>query len=294
MNSFPYLFHKTRVFLEMIKFEHSIFALPFAYLGLILAEGGWPRGPIFFWVTVAMVSFRTMGMSLNRLIDRSIDARNPRTANRALPAGTLKSSFVWGITLTAWLLFEWSAYQLNPLCFKLSWIPVALAFLYPWMKRFTWLSHFVLGTILGIAPYGAWLASQGMFAWTPALLAVGVTAWVAGFDIIYAFQDFEFDRQSHLYSLPARFGIPLSLKVTQILHGVAVVAWFSAGMMVQMGWIYLGGLVFVAFCLIRESRLMAAHGLNKIQEAFFQMNVLVSLSLFLAVVCDVWVRRFFS
>jgi hypothetical protein len=144
----------THVFLEMIKFEHSIFALPFAYLGLILAEGGWPRLSLFIWVTLAMVSFRTMGMALNRLIDAEIDARNPRTKNRALPTGKLKSPFVWAVTFLAFVLFEFFAWKLGPICFQLSPIPVILAWVYPFAKRFTWLSHFVLGIILGIAPYG--------------------------------------------------------------------------------------------------------------------------------------------
>jgi len=193
MASIKRLTQKTAVFLEMIKFEHSIFALPFAYLGLVLGEGGWPRWNLFLWVTVAMVSFRTMAMALNRIIDIEIDRDNPRTESRALPKGRLNIPFVWLASLVSFVIFEFSAYRLGPLCLALSPIPVALAWLYPWTKRFTWFSHLILGIILGIAPYGAWLASRDAFSWVPGFLFLGVATWVAGFDIIYALQDQDFD-----------------------------------------------------------------------------------------------------
>jgi len=280
------LTRKIAVFLEMIKFEHSIFALPFAYLGLILAEGGWPRLHLFVWVTVAMVSFRTMGMALNRLIDQNIDTDNPRTRERALPARKLNRGFVWSATIFSFLIFEWSAYLLNPLCFLLSPIPVFLAFLYPWTKRFTWFSHLVLGMILGIAPYGAWVASRGEFSWIPGFLTVGIATWVCGFDIIYALQDEAFDKKRGLFSFPARFGFETSLIATRFLHVFTLAAWVAVGIVAQLGIAYYLGLVVVMFFLLREHWLIRSFGLQKIGESFFTMNAVVSVAVFLAVVID--------
>jgi len=270
----------------MIKFEHSIFALPFAYLGLILAEGGLPSISLFLGVTLAMISFRTMAMALNRLIDRAIDAANPRTALRALPAGKLKASSVWTAAAISFLIYEAAARSLGPLCFRLSLIPVFFAALYPWTKRFTWLSHFVLGMILGAAPYGAWIASRRGFSWVPGLLMLGVTAWVAGFDMIYALQDSDFDRRKGLYSFPARFGRVATLALTRLLHGAALVAWLLAGRAAQLGFIYFVGIFLVALFLLREHWLVRSYGLKKLDEAFFTMNAIVSLSVLLAAIAD--------
>jgi 4-hydroxybenzoate polyprenyltransferase len=288
------LIHKTVLFFKMIKLEHSIFALPFAYLGLFLGERGWPRFSLFLWVTAAMVSFRTMAMALNRLIDWRIDGLNPRTKNRALPQGQMKFFFVWSMVFFAFVIFEVSAYQLGPLCFKLSPIPVFLAWFYPWTKRFTWLSHIFLGIILGIAPYGAWLASRGEFSWIPGLLTLGVTAWVAGFDMIYALQDLEFDRLHGFFSFPARFGLEPCLILTQVLHGLAIVSWWIAGWFGGAGMIYFLGIGLAGLCLLRETWLIRSFGTAKIPEAFFTMNAVVSMLLFLALVFDFSFRRFFS
>ena len=286
------MIRKFLLFLEMIKFEHSVFALPFAYLGLVLAEGGWPRPYLLGWVTLAMVSFRTMAMALNRLIDLQIDGANPRTRDRALPAKKIKAPFVWRIVLLAFLLFEWSAFKLGPRCFTLSPIPVFLAWLYPWMKRFTWASHFVLGLILGMAPYGAWLASRGEFSWVPGLFTLGVASWVAGFDIIYALQDEGFDSENGLYSIPARFGKKRSLEFTRCLHAATILFWFAAGSLAGLGWIYFAGLGAVALFLMREHWLVRSFGLKKIGEAFFVMNAIVSLAIFAATVADFAWGRF--
>jgi 4-hydroxybenzoate polyprenyltransferase len=272
---------KVRVFFEMIKFEHSVFALPFAYLGLFLASGGLPGAAVLGWVTGAMVSFRTSAMALNRLIDQEIDARNPRTRNRALPAGTLRRAFVWLITAVSLGLFALCAYQLNPLCFSLCWIPIALAGLYPFCKRFTWTSHFLLGGILGLAPYGAWLAAGREFSWIPAFLMIGVMAWVAGFDIIYALQDRDFDRQSGLYSFPACYGEKASLRMTRFLHGAALAAWGMAGFSAGLGVYYFAGLILAAVVLVRENWLVQTFGLKRLEQAFFTLNAVVSISLFI-------------
>ncbi|MCM8774772.1 MAG: putative 4-hydroxybenzoate polyprenyltransferase [Candidatus Omnitrophica bacterium] len=282
---------KAVLFFEMIKFEHTVFALPFAYVGLFLAEGGLPRFPVFFWVTLAMFSFRSMSMGLNRLIDARIDADNPRTQHRAIPAGKLKKSYVWFINMVCLALFELSAYRLSQLCFLLSPIPVFWAWFYPWTKRFTWLSHFILGMILGMAPYGAWLASRGEFSWIPGFLMLGIVTWVAGFDIIYSLQDREFDIENRLYSFPACFGVRLSIRMTWVLHGLTIIFWAIAGMLAGCGVVYLSGIILVVFFLLREHWLIHRFGLKKVEEAFFPMNAVVSVSIFLAVVADLCVRR---
>jgi 4-hydroxybenzoate polyprenyltransferase len=281
------IFSKLSLFLEMIKFEHSIFALPFAYLGLFMAGRRWPELSVFIWVTVAMVSFRTLAMSLNRLFDQAIDAKNPRTQFRALPQKKIQAWFVWLVTAMSLFIFEWSASELGALCFWLSPVPLALAVLYPFTKRFTWLSHFVLGAVLGIAPYGAWIAVTGEFAWAPAFLTAGVLCWVAGFDMIYAFQDISFDIQHGLFSFPAKFGIAKTLLLTRGLHALAVLCWAAAGFLNGAGLIYGLGLVVVAYFLVREHQLIRSAGIAKMNEAFFVMNAVVSLTLFAAVVLDI-------
>ncbi len=280
---------QTKTFFEMIKVEHSIFALPFAYLGLVFArETRW-----FVWagVTLAMVSFRTMGMAANRLIDRKIDAANPRTAGRALPSGKLKSDFVWQAAVLSLFIFEISAFQLNRLCFMLSPIPLLLAWFYPLAKRFTWLSHFVLGIILGIAPYGAWLASRAEFSWAPGFLTIGVAAWVAGFDMIYALQDIAFDRSARLHSFPARFGQPRALAAAAFLHAVTLIAWTFAGKEAGAGILFYAGIAAAALFLAREHWLVRSFSIKKIEEAFFTMNALVGLAVFIASVADVSFRK---
>jgi len=281
---------KLKTFACDIKLEHSIFALPFAYLGLFFAEQKVPSAFLFVWITVAMVSFRTLAMALNRLFDRKIDQENPRTQGRALPQKKLRTGFVWLAAVVSLVIFECSAWKLGALCLWLSPVPVVLAFLYPFTKRFTWFSHFVLGLVLGIAPYGAWIASRQSFAWAPAFLTAGVTLWVAGFDMIYALQDVDFDLKRGLYSFPSRFGIAATLKLTRLLHVVTVFCWLAAGLSVGMGFCYWVGLAIVVGFLVREHQLVRAFGVSKINEAFFLMNAVVSLTLFLAVVFDITLK----
>lgn len=281
------------LFLRDIKIEHSLFALPFAYLGLFFAEKKVPGFFLFFWVTVAMVSFRTLAMSLNRLLDRKIDAENPRTQGRVLPQKKIKVRFVWWAAAVSLLVFEGSALTLGPLCLWLSPIPVVLAWIYPLTKRFTWASHFVLGLVLGIAPYGAWIAVTGEFAWAPAFLTLGVTLWVAGFDMIYALQDIDFDMKHGLFSFPARFGVAATLRLTRVLHVATVLSWLVAGLFADAGFCYWAGLLLVSGFLVREHQLVRAFGISKINEAFFLMNVVVSVTLFLAVVWDVTLKGIF-
>ncbi len=281
---------RSTAFARDIKLEHSLFALPFAYLGLFFAEKKVPGLFLFFWVTVAMVSFRTMAMGLNRLLDRTIDAENPRTQGRALPQKKLRTGFVWLAVLASFLVFEWSAFTLGALCFWLSPVPVVLAWIYPFTKRFTWASHFVLGLILGIAPYGAWIAVTGQFAWAPAFLTAGVMCWVAGFDMIYALQDIDFDMKHGLFSFPAHFGIAATLKLTRLLHAVSILCWLAAGLFAHMGSCYWAGLAVVAGFLVRENQLVRHFGVVRINEAFFLMNAVTSVTLLLAVIFDVTLK----
>lgn len=274
------------VFLETIKFEHSLFALPFAYLGLFLAEKGWPRASLLLWVTVAMISFRTYAMAMNRLIDREIDAQNPRTALRALPQKKLSVSFVVGAAAISIIIFLASTWMLGALCFSLAPLPILLAALYPYLKRFTWISHVVLGIILGMSTYGAWLASRSEFSWIPGLMMLGIAGWVAGFDILYSLQDYDFDRQAGLYSVPVRFGRERALTVARVLHGMAFLVWMVGGILAGLGWIYGLGLGIVSLFLIREHWLIHRFGMEKINQAFFSMNVGVSFVVFIATVAD--------
>ncbi len=265
------------VFLEMIKFEHTVFALPFAYLGMLLAARGWPGWRTFLWITVAMVSARTLAMAFNRVIDRDIDARNPRTANRALPQGLLSTKaalLASGISLV-WLVV--AAWQLNPLCVEL--LPLAALFLvgYSYTKRFTWLSHWLLGMTDGIAVSGAWIAVRGRFDGPALVLWLAVTVWIAGFDLIYACQDEEFDRREGLHSVPARFGVAVALRWARISHTVMVVALAAVGTWMGLAWPYWTGLAIVAGLLVYEHRLVSPTDLSRLNVAFMNMNGYISL-----------------
>lgn len=277
---------KIKTFFHLIKFEHSIFALPFAYLGLFLAEGGLPRLSIFLWVTIAMVSIRTAGMCLNRLIDEPIDRQNPRTKDRGREIDFLKRSVLWFITMCALVLFIFGVSQLNRLCLLLSPIPIFLIWIYPHLKKFTWFSHFILGMILGIAPYAGWLASTGQWSWIPFLLTIAVMTWVSGFDLFYALQDVEFDKTHHLKSFPAQFGIPMTLRVVRVLHSGTLVTLACFGFILQMGLWYWAGWMVALFLIVKEHRLVIRFGLTKINEAFFNMNAWVSVVIFAAVALE--------
>jgi len=277
---------KIKTFFHLIKFEHSIFALPFAYLGLFLAEGGWPRPSVFFWVSIAMVAIRTAGMCLNRLIDESIDRQNPRTKDRSREIDFLKRSVLWLITICALILFIFCASQLNRLCFLLSPIPIFLVWLYPHLKKFTWFSHFILGMILGIAPYAGWLASHGEWSWIPFLLTVAVMTWVSGFDLFYALQDVAFDQTHHLKSFPAQFGIQTTVRTVHVLHGITLFTLAFFGFILNMGiWYWLGYLA-AFFLILKEHRLVMRFGIAKLNEAFFNMNAWVSVVIFTAVALE--------
>jgi len=277
---------RLRLYLELLRFEHTLFALPFAYGGMLLAAGGWPGGRTFLLVTLAMVGARTMAMALNRLIDWRIDALNPRTQNRHLPQGLVKPWETLLLALLGLALLVYAGLALNPLTAKL--LPVAVLFLtlYSYTKRFTWLCHYVLGLTIGAAAAGGWIAVTGSFHPTAYALWAGVGLWIAGFDILYATQDYAFDRAYGVKSIPARFGIPKALQVARATHLLAWLAFLLAGLGYGAGaWYYLG-LVLVGLLLVLEHRLVSPEDLSRVDVAFFQANVGVSLGMFLFIVLD--------
>lgn len=264
----------------MIKFEHTVFALPFAYMSAFLAVEGMPLFRDFFWITVAMVGARTLAMSLNRLIDREIDARNPRTSKRALPRGLLSTREVVLFSLISFFFFMMAVYELAPLC-RYLWPLVVIPFIiYPYTKRFTWTSHFLLGLCLGLAPLGAWVAIRNGLTLVPILLGLAVCFWVAGFDIIYSCQDFKIDREQGLYSIPARFGIKKGLQVTALLHVLTVIFLIGVGLSTSAGIFYYIGVIIVAFLLAYENRLVSPDDLSRVNEAFFTTNGFISILMF--------------
>lgn len=283
--------HKLKVFFEMIKFEHTIFALPFAYLGAFLASHGVPSMMKLFWITLAMIGARTAAMSLNRLIDRHIDARNPRTAQRALPAGQLRVAEVTLYTILSFLLLGFSAYKLNILALFLMPIAVFFLVLYSYTKRFTWACHFVLGISLGLAPAGAWIGVTGHWALAPILLGLGVMTWVAGFDVVYACQDVEFDRREGLNSIPAIFGLRRGLEISAFLHTIAPIFFILVGVVMAMGWLYYVGVGIAIVLLFRQHRLVSADDFSKIGVAFFDLNGYLSILLFVFSIMDLILLR---
>lgn len=281
-----------REFLELIKFEHTIFALPFAYLGMLLAANGWPSWIEFFWITIAMAAARTLAMGTNRLADRWIDARNPRTANRPLLKGSVAVSTAWSGTVLSGLILALAAWQLGPLPLRL--LPGAYLFLigYSFTKRFTWTSHFIVGFTDGLAPMGAWAAIRGSLftaadlpAWI--LLAV-VTLWIGGFDLIYACQDTQFDRLEGLHSIPARFGVTLALRTSTVCHLLTLSLLAGLGLLSALSWPYWLGLIIVAGLLLWEHALVKPDDLSNINVAFFNINSYISVTLFLSILASMY------
>lgn len=291
----PFL-HKLRLTLEMIKFEHSVFALPFALTGALLAirESGFRvegLGAKLFWIVVAMVAARSAAMTFNRILDARIDARNPRTRDRHLPTGLLSRTYAWGFTVVSVTAFLMAAYALNELCYRLAPVALAVIFFYSFTKRFTSLSHLVLGFALGIAPAAAWIAIQGSLDPRILWLTAAVTFWTAGFDIIYACLDYEFDRREGLYSLPRRFGIPTALWISRGFHLAMVVCLLALFHAFALGTLSLAGIVVIAGLLIYEQSLVRPGDLSRVNAAFFTMNGYVSVLFFLFWGADILLRR---
>ncbi|MFB4160717.1 UbiA-like polyprenyltransferase [Geomicrobium sp. JSM 1781026] len=273
--------NKLKTILEMIKFEHTVFALPFAFLGAILGSfvenGTWPTLMQIFWITVAMIGARSAAMSLNRVIDATIDKRNPRTSNRAIPAGEISFKEVGIFISVSFVLLFVAAFQLNMLAVYL--LPLAVFFLviYSYTKRFTWACHFILGMTIAIAPLGGWVGATGTISPVAVLLFLVVMFWTAGFDIIYATQDADYDRRNGLHSVPARFGIKRALIIARGSHIISVTALLTLSFISPLGWVFFVGAVICAGIMIYEHSLVSPNDLSKVNVAFFTMNGIISL-----------------
>lgn len=281
---------RLRLLLEMIKFSHSLFALPFALIGVLLAvrvSGQWPTAAQLAWIGLAMIGGRSGAMALNRLIDADIDTANPRTADRHLPTGRVSRRAAWLLTLLSFALLLLAAARLNPLCLALAPLVMVLFVLYPFCKRFTAWSHLVLGACLGAAPVGAWIALRGDVRWPVVALGLAVLFWVAGFDIFYALQDEDFDRRYGLFSLPVLLGSRRALDLARRFHAAMLALLVLAGWGGGLGLWYLLGVVTVAGLLAWEHRLVRPHDLSRLNLAFFHLNGLVSVLLLLFTLVDV-------
>jgi 4-hydroxybenzoate polyprenyltransferase len=274
--------------LEMIKFSHTVFALPFALTGMVLAARGLPGPGTVLWILAAMVGARTAAMAWNRIADAAIDARNPRTADRHLPAGTVRPGEAWVLTLGGVVLLLVSARALNPLCLQLSPLALAVLFLYPYAKRFTAWCHYLLGLALAAAPLGAWVAVTGQWSWRIVPLGVAVLVWVAGFDILYALQDLEFDRAEGLHSVPQRLGVGRSLRLAGRLHVLLTALLVLQIPLFGLGWTYALGVLAVAALLLYEHALVTPNDLSRMDAAFFTMNGVISVVVFAATLVDLW------
>lgn len=281
-----------RIVLEMIKFEHTLFALPFGLLGMVLAAEGWPPWRTVGWIVLAVVGARSAAMGFNRLADRAIDARNPRTTGRALPRGEVTPRFVGLFVAASLALLLLAAWRLNPLCLKLYPVAVAILLGYSYTKHFTLFTHFILGLSLAGAPLGAWIAVRGDVQATPLVLAAAVLLWVAGFDILYALQDMDFDRRSGLHSIPARIGVGPSLWVSGLLHAgmLALLAALPRIYPPGLGWGYWLGLAGCAALLIYQHSVLRPGDLSRLNAAFFTANAMLSGWLFAATAADLITR----
>jgi len=290
------MLRRIRLALDMIRFEHSVFALPFALTGALLAvrESGFAVAGVWrivLWIVVAMVGARSAAMAFNRVVDASIDAQNPRTKMRHLPAGLLSRGFAWAFVWASTLVFVFAAFELNPLCFRLSPLALLVVFVYSFTKRFTSLSHVVLGFALGIAPAAAWIAVRGSLDPRILLLTAAVTFWTAGFDIIYSCQDYEFDIDSGLFSLPSRLGIGPALMLARLLHLAMIVCLLLLVHLLALGTLAVVGVGAVCALLIYEHTLVKADDLSRVDAAFFTMNGWVSVLFFVFWAADVFLRR---
>lgn len=273
--------HKLKTTLEMIKFEHTLFALPFAFLGAVLAADGLPTVWQIVWITAAMFGARSAAMTFNRIIDRKYDAENPRTTNRELPSGKLSIGFAWTFFFVSVILFEIAAYSLNWLTFALS--PVALLSVlgYSYAKRFTSLAHLILGWALAISPTAAWIAVRGTLdSEIPLLLSLLVMMWTSGFDVLYACQDYEYDKRAGLRSIPARFGIKNSFRIARLFHAQAFIVLVLLYLVTELGWLALVGVVAVGALMIYQHTLVKPNDLSRMNAAFFTTNAFVSVILF--------------
>jgi 4-hydroxybenzoate polyprenyltransferase len=273
---------KIRILLEMIQFKHSVFALPFALMGTFLAVRGLPLFSVFAWLLVAMIGARTAAMTFNRIVDYRFDAANPRTSQRAIPAGLVSLQESWVLVLLASTLFFFACWMLNPLALTLAPFVLALTFFYSLSKRLTWLCHIILGLALALSPLGGWVAAAGHWLGYPWVLSLGVLLWVAGFDIIYAVQDTDFDRKAGLHSIPARLGEKNAFRLALCFHLLAFTCFALTGWVQRLHPVYYFGIGLAGAALISQHLLVRPDNLARIQLAFFTMNAAIALILFLS------------
>lgn len=280
------MWRKIKVFLEVIKIEHTVFSLPFAYVGGILAAQGLPSLREWFWITLAVLGARSAGMAFNRLTDRDFDACNPRSKHRALPEQRISvQEVIIGIKISLVLLI-FASWRLNPVCLLLLPVVVGIIFFYSCTKRFTWASHLFLGLCLGLAPVGSWIGIRGSIALDPILLGLGVMFWTAGFDIIYSTMDYHYDLSAGLFSIPVRFGLHKALQTSLVFHLISLIFFTLLKFVAGLGWYYLIALGVVGFLLFRENSLVSPEDLSKVNLVFFRINGLVSLSILLLTILD--------
>ncbi|NLB18275.1 MAG: UbiA family prenyltransferase [Syntrophomonadaceae bacterium] len=275
-------------FLNLIDFQHSIFGLPFAYLGAFLALPGFPGWSNLFWITIAMIGARTAALCMNRAIDVHIDAKNPRTVDWSLVKGEFSLKLTWGVALLSLFVLGVAAWQLNPLCLILSPLAIFALWGYSYTKRFTWWCHLFLGLAIGMGPMGGWIAVTGQIDWQPMLLTMAVAFWVAGFDIMYACQDIEFDRQEGLFSIPARFGIRGALMFARTFHFLTFIFFVFAGAAMGMGWPYYLGVGVAGIILVYEHTLINTDNLNLVNLAAFKINHYVAPIIFAMALLDIF------
>jgi len=284
------LAERIKLYLGMIKIAHSVFALPFAFTAAILAASGMPSLYQIFWITVAMVGARSGAMGLNRIIDRKIDAANPRTCSREIPAGRINVRDAVLFTAVSLAIMVFAAYQLNTACFILSPVAIFILVAYSYTKRFTWASHIVLGIAIAGAPLGAWIAVKSTIDPQILPLVIAVIFWLAGFDILYALQDIDFDRQQGLYSIPKRFGIRTSLLFSRIFHAVTFTLLIVTGLVFSLNYFYWLGLLIVLALLVYEHSLVRPDDLSRLNMAFFNMNGYISIAIFIFTFAAVTIR----
>lgn len=284
------MFSKIKEYIELVKFEHSIFALPFALCGMLLAAAkGWPESMTYLWVILAMIGGRTAAMALNRIIDADIDKLNPRTLSRAIPAGRISKQKALILTIVSLVIMSFAVFQLPLICQYLLPVAIFIIVIYSYTKRFTYGSHFVLGFVLGSASIGGWLAVSGEITLPQVIYGAAITLWVAGFDIIYSIQDTEFDREQKLHSLPAKLGIARALVISRLCHVLTIVGLFVVAHMLQMGIIFWFAIGFMAIMLAYEHSLIKADDHSKINMAFFNVNGIISIVFLLLTIADKYI-----
>lgn len=289
---------RLKLYSNFVVLKHTLFAIPFAYLGAFLASGDVPAARILFWVGLAFLGARSAAMALNNLIDKEIDAKNPRTANRELPASKISLSEVWGIIIVSYFFLFYSAYKLNPLCLLLAPVIPITSIIYPYLKRYLPISHFVLGMNLGYAPVGGWLAVTGIFnipfgasEIAMLLLLFAVTFWVTGFDIIYSLQDIDYDIKNNLYSVPAVFGVKKALYLSFLSHVLMLFLLLGLMLVLELGIIFKVGLAVIAALIWYEHTLVKEDNFSNVPVAFFNVNAAVSLSMLVFTVADIILAR---